>query len=65
VPRSLASAITPALAGYLLTLSPFGWPLVLCGALKIAYDLTLLRMFSHVKPPEEADSTSRNGMKSI
>lgn len=54
VPRSLASAITPALAGYLLTLSPFGWPLVLCGALKIVYDLTLLRMFSHVKPPEEA-----------
>lgn len=53
VPRSLASAITPALAGYLLTLSPFGWPLVLCGALKIVYDLTLLRMFSHVKPPEE------------
>ncbi len=54
VPRSLASALSPALAGYMLTLSSFGWPLVVCGALKIVYDLTLLRMFQNVKPPEES-----------
>ena len=53
VPRSLAAAVSPAFAGYLLTLSPFGWPLVICGALKIVYDLTLLGMFRKVKPPEE------------
>ena len=53
VPRSLAAAVSPAVAGYLLTLSPFGWPLVICGALKIVYDLTLLGMFRKVKPPEE------------
>jgi MFS family permease len=53
VPRSLASAISPTIAGYLLSLSAFGWPLVICGALKIVYDLLLLRMFSAVKPPEE------------
>lgn len=53
VPRSLAAAVSPALAGYLLTLSTFGWPLVICGALKIVYDLTLLGMFRKVKPPEE------------
>jgi MFS family permease len=53
VPRSLAAAISPAFAGYLLSLSPFGWPLVICGVLKIAYDLLLLKMFSRVKPPEE------------
>lgn len=53
VPRSLAAAISPALAGYLLGLSSFGWPLIVCGTLKIVYDLTLLRMFMHVKPPEE------------
>jgi MFS family permease len=53
VPRSLAAAVSPALAGYLLTLSVFGWPLVICGAMKIVYDLMLLRMFSGVKPPEE------------
>jgi predicted MFS family arabinose efflux permease len=54
VPRSLASALSPALAGYMLTVSSFGWPLVVCGALKIVYDLTLLRMFRSVKPPEES-----------
>lgn len=53
VPRSLASALSPSLAGALLAMSTFGWPLVICGALKIVYDLTLLKMFSAVKPPEE------------
>ena len=56
VPRSLAAALSPALAGYMLTLSSFGWPLVVCGALKIVYDLTLLRMFQNVKPPEESSA---------
>ncbi|MGW8183094.1 MAG: MFS transporter [Burkholderiales bacterium] len=53
VPRSFAAAISPSFAGYLLTLSPFGWPLVICGALKIVYDLLLLGMFRAVRPPEE------------
>lgn len=54
VPRSLAAAISPALAGYLLSLTAFGWPLVICGTLKIIYDLLLLGMFRHVTPPEES-----------
>ena len=53
VPRSLASAASPFLAGYLLSLSTFGWPLVAAGGLKIAYDLMLLAMFRRVRPPEE------------
>lgn len=53
VPRSLASALGPLLAGQLLALSGFGWPLVLGGGLKIVYDLMLLGMFRHVRPPEE------------
>jgi len=53
VPRSLAAAVSPAFSGYLLSLTSFGWPLVICGALKILYDLTLLGMFRKVKPPEE------------
>ena len=44
VPRSLAAAVSPGLAGYLLAWSPFGAPLVICGVLKIAYDLTLWRL---------------------
>ncbi len=53
VPRSLASSISPAIAGMLLTTSFSGLPLVVCGALKIAYDLALLFSFRHIKPPEE------------
>jgi MFS family permease len=53
VPRSLAGAIGPMFAGWLLALSTFGWPLVICGVLKIVYDLTLLALFRHVQPPEE------------
>ena len=42
VPRSLAAAATPALAGALLDWSRFGWPLVIGGATKAVYDLLLL-----------------------
>ena len=54
VPRSLASAISPTISGYLLNLSSFGSPLLIGGILKIAYDLTLLVMFQHIRPSEEA-----------
>jgi MFS family permease len=53
VPRSLAASAGPFLAGYLLSISTFGWPLIVAGGLKIIYDLLLLAMFSAVKPPEE------------
>jgi len=58
VPRSLAAAVSPMIAGWLLTLSPFGWPLVLCGMLKIVYDLLLLSLFRHVRPSAEAHTTT-------
>jgi hypothetical protein len=38
----------------MLGLSPFGWPLVAAGALKIAYDLALLTAFRKIRPPEES-----------
>jgi MFS family permease len=53
VPRSLASAISPLLAGYLLSISTFGWPLIFGGSLKAGYDILLLLRFRHVRPPEE------------
>jgi MFS family permease len=57
VPRSLAASLAPALAGWMLASSPFGWPLVCAGALKIAYDLALLRGFQSVRPPEETSTS--------
>ena len=50
VPRSLATSLSPSLAGALLALSSFGWPLVIGGALKITYDLLLLAQFRNVPP---------------
>jgi MFS family permease len=57
VPRSLAAALSPGISGWLLSLSPFGWPLVLAGGMKIAYDLTFWRLFRHVDPIESASSS--------
>jgi MFS family permease len=55
-PRTLASAISPLLSGYLLGASAFGLPLVLAGFFKGLYDVLLLAMFAKVRPPEEVDS---------
>ncbi len=54
VPRSLAAGLTPLLAGLLLEYSAFGWPLIICGALKILYDIILLIRFRAVQPLSEA-----------
>ncbi len=53
VPRSLAAAASPVIAGALYEAGFQALPLILCGVLKIAYDLALLWMFQHIKPPEE------------
>lgn len=53
VPRSLAAAVPPIIAGWLLGHSTFGWPLVIGGGLKVIYDLLLLLQFRDIRPPEE------------
>jgi len=44
------------MSGALLSTSFLGLPLILCGVLKIVYDLSLLFSFRHIKPPEEKES---------
>ena len=56
VPRSLAAAASPVMAGALFAAGLEAWPFVICGGLKILYDLALLWTFRHVKPPEERAS---------
>jgi MFS family permease len=53
VPRSLAAALAPLAAGALLARTSFGWPLVIGGALKAAYDVALLIQFGAVAPREK------------
>jgi MFS family permease len=50
VPRSLASAAGPSLAGALFAAGLMSAPLVACGVLKIAYDLALYAGFRKVAP---------------
>jgi MFS family permease len=50
VPRSLASALSPSLTGALFAAGAMSTPLVLCGVLKIAYDIALFTAFRRVAP---------------
>jgi len=56
VPRSLAASLSPALAGAMFGGTFLAGPFILCGALKITYDLLLLLQFRHITPPEEAEN---------
>ena len=54
VPKNFAWAAGSMISGYLLTISSFGWPLVIAGVIKGVYDILLLIKFQKVRPPEEA-----------
>ncbi len=54
VPRSLASALAPLLAGVMLEATSFGWPLVVGGTLKAVYDILLWVQFRAVPSDEVA-----------
>jgi predicted MFS family arabinose efflux permease len=58
VPKTFAWAAGSMISGYLLTLSTFGWPLVVGGLVKGAYDILLLINFRKVRPPEEAGAAA-------
>jgi MFS family permease len=58
VPRSLAAAGTPLVAGALLSATSFGWPLIIAGVTKLAYDLTLLAL--HRNTPESVADLARS-----
>ncbi|MHB8665307.1 MAG: MFS transporter [Acidimicrobiales bacterium] len=59
VPRALATATTPILAGALLAASHAGWPLLIAGVTKMTYDLTLLALFHDVPEQVGAHRTRR------
>ena len=53
VPKTFAWGAGSIIAGYLLAISTFGWPLVIAGVVKGVYDILLLINFQKVRPPEE------------
>jgi predicted MFS family arabinose efflux permease len=58
VPKTFAWAAGSIVSGYLMTLSSFGWPLLVGGVIKGVYDILLLVKFHKVHPPEEADASA-------
>jgi MFS family permease len=58
VPKTFAWGAGSIISGYLLTLSTFGWPLVIAGVVKGVYDILLLIKFQKVRPPEEVGAAA-------
>jgi len=51
--RTLASSISPSIAGYAIQAVWIGTPFVAAGLLKLAYDFMIYASFRKIKPPEE------------
>jgi MFS family permease len=54
VSRSISQTFSPSIAGYAIATFWLGSPFVIAGGLKIAYDLSLYKIFHRVKPSEES-----------
>ncbi len=59
VARNAAAAVAPAFAGATLAAPALGLPFLIGGGLKIVYDLWILALFRHVRPPEERVPVAR------
>jgi MFS family permease len=59
VARNAAAAVAPAFTGLTLAAPALGVPFLVGGGLKIVYDLWILALFRHIRPPEERASTAR------
>ncbi|WP_255468858.1 MFS transporter [Reyranella sp. CPCC 100927] len=58
VPRALAAAGAPIIAGWLLASSPFGWAVVVGGGLKAGYDVLLLLVGRRLARERGADDVT-------
>jgi MFS family permease len=58
VPKTFAWGAGSIISGYLLTITTFGWPLVIAGLIKGIYDILLLINFQKVRPPEEVGAAA-------
>jgi len=58
VPKTFAWAAGSMISGWLLTLSSFGWPLLIGGVINGVYDILLLIKFHKMRPPEEAGAAA-------
>ena len=62
VARSIGTALAPTLSGLAFSMAAFSAPFFIAGALKIAYDVTIYRVFKDVRPPEEVARRELTGV---
>ena len=65
MPRSLAAAASPVMAGALFAAGLEAWPFVICGGLKILYDLALLWTSSAFLTSAGLVMVSRRGVSMV
>ena len=65
VPKTFAWAAGSMISGYLLTLSTFGWPLVIGGVIKGVYDILLLIKFQKVRAPRRPPSYRHSEIRAV
>ena len=53
VSRTVASSVSPSLAGYAIANLWIGSPILAAGTFKLIYDFMIYGSFRKVKPPEE------------
>src|SRR5256712_4792013 len=53
VSRSIAQTFSPSIPGYAIATLWLGSPFIIAGGLKMAYDLSLYKIFHRLKPPRE------------
>src|SRR5207245_6703991 len=53
VSRSIAQTFSPSIAGYAIATLWLGSPFIIAGGLKMAYDLSLYKLFHRLKPAQE------------
>jgi MFS family permease len=55
IARSVGASVSPMITGLFFSIPTlFSLPIILCGSIKIVYDLLLYREFRAIKPPEES-----------
>ncbi len=59
VARSVATTLSPPIAGYAFSVAALGVPFFVAGGLKIVYDLLVWRTFRRIQPPEERRAGAR------
>jgi len=61
VARNAATALSPTVTGWALSVAALGLPFFIAGGIKVVYDVLVFLSFRHLRPPEEQASSKPPG----